>query len=186
MEELPLYQIKRSETTRIYPQKGKMLRYFVFGLLFFGACFIGFQHEAGTGRFSQLEEGFLWCASAFIALLIAGSAFKLFDSRPSLEFGDEGLLATEISADVIPWKAIEGASIRSYKKNTFLELQIDPDVMRGLRQNVWRSMLRVANKSIGFPHYYVSLLMLDHDGEFILKLVDSYLREHSDKGATAT
>lgn len=169
--------MRSSENTKIYRDKTKMLGILLLGIVMFGGAFVFFWQNVGTGKIPAFKEDLLWLGFAFFAVAIPFYAIKIFDGRPAMEFSDAGLLARDIAADVIPWSAIRGASIRTYNRNTFLELQIDPEVVNGLRPNFVQSKLRFANKALGFPHYIIAASALDHDADFLLQLVNFYLQK---------
>jgi hypothetical protein len=183
MAEFSLNLMRQRETTKVHRDRGKMLGVLAVGIVFFGGGFVLFWRNAGTGKIPPLKEDFLWFAFAFFAVAIPHFALKMFDRRPALEFSDAGLCATDIAADVIPWPAIRGATIRTYKRNKILELQIDPDVVRGLRPNFVQAKLRFVNKMLGFPHYIVNASVLDHDADFLLQLINFYLQKNQNAEA---
>jgi hypothetical protein len=175
MAEFSLNLMSPPEITKVYRDRGKMFRMLLLSVGFFGVLSIFFWKEAIAGRIPPLKEDIMGFASAVLLILLAGFFIKMLDSRPALEFSNSGLLARDIAADMIPWSAIRTASIRSYRRSKFVELNIDPQIVRRLRPSL-QSRLRFINEALGFHHYYITASILDHDADFLLELINNYCK----------
>jgi hypothetical protein len=121
---------------RIYRDTGKMLLMLLGGTVFFGLCFLAFLDEIHKGKLGPFKEMLSWGGFAFVGLGVFYGFIKMFDRRPALEFLEEGLIARDISADLIPWAGIAGVGFRQMKSSGFLELQLTPDMLKTIRPSV--------------------------------------------------
>jgi hypothetical protein len=177
MAEFSLDLMRSPESTKIYRDRGKMFRILLLAVPFAGLCSFFFWKEAMAGRIPPLKEYLGWFAFVVIWIMIPAFAVKMLDSRPALEFSDAGLRARDIAADVIPWSVIRAASKRSLRRQPFVELHVDQEVVLGLHPNFLQSKTRFINRALGFNHYNITASMLDHDADFILQLINHYLQK---------
>jgi hypothetical protein len=124
-EAFSLQLMARNRETKVYRNRGKSLAILLMAGAFFGACFIVFWNDVQAGKLGLPREILFWTCFATLGLGMLLGVARLFDSRPVLEFSEDGLIARDISNDVIPWTVIRAITARKIKTSTFIEVQID-------------------------------------------------------------
>ena len=159
------------EPTIFYRNHAKMAGITIIGALFFGACFLVFWNQVGTGKIGPAKELISWIAFSLMTVMLVANLIKIFDFRPAIEVSAEGLLARDISPDLIPWSGIVEVGIKEFKRQQMIEVQILQDTLRSMRLTKRHSMGNIANRMLGFPHYYIVASMLDHNAHHVLSVI---------------
>lgn len=159
------------QPTIFHLDRARMAGKTIIAALLLGVCFLGFWGQVGTGKISPAKELLLWIAFGTGAAMLMAVAFKIFDFRPAVEVSARGLLARDISPDLIPWNGIVEVGIREFKRTQMIEVRILPGTLRSIRLTKRHSMGNIFNRMLGFPHYYIVASILDHNADHVLSVI---------------
>jgi hypothetical protein len=128
-------------------------------------------------RHPMTLDTLLWlvCFICFSGNLLLNSVVFL-DPRPALEFRDDGLIATAISPDLIPWSAISQFAIRQAGMARMIEIRFVPNVARSIALSKRSYILSPINRFFGFGHFYIPTNNLELGAEDIM----NHMQAHRD------
>ena len=154
----------RREDVTFYRSLEKNL-YLLFLLIIFGSL-CAFSSKVGYDKYGFGDFRVFICI--FGVLLIGVLAIfvfvKLFDREPVLNFLDKGLLAPDVTPEVIGWQDILDVRVVTYKGESFVELILSPTAKASLPftkiNRFSRSdFIRSINRALKFEY--------DYDGVFL-------------------
>ena len=110
----------------------------------------------------SLIEALMWASSLFLAWATLVWARMLFDQRPVIEIGPEGLLDRRLSASMIPWPDIAGMRLIEVNNQRLVGLDLVPGARERLSQSAFQRLFTRANERFGYGGATISATGLDH------------------------
>lgn len=112
-----------------------------------------------------------WSTILFFGLGIPIFIYQLLDTRPRLEFNDEGVHDRTLGVGMIPWREIRDARLHSVQGTSFICLELyDPEPWLARLSPVKRAMTQ-ANNALGFSAFNLNLAAVNADPNQLLELV---------------
>jgi hypothetical protein len=115
---------------------------------------------------------------------MAASIRTYFDKRPVLEMSRDGLLAPQVSQDVIPWEGIAAAGIKKLRKARVVELQLTAEARQSIRLSPVQRILAPLRPLVRIPRYCIFVDHLDHSIEQVEAMLQMRVQA-AKEGSTA-
>lgn len=171
-----------TEDTVVIPLDRKKLLPFVLGSAAFVAVGVLLIAAAPGESFVDARELRLagGASIAFFGLILVTALAKLFDPRPGLTIGADGIFdnSSALSAGLIPWAEINGIKVTSVRSQDFLTILLaDPDrfVQRG---GPIRRLAKLANRWLYDSPVHVSAKTLAIGFDELVALVGQRYEAH--------
>jgi hypothetical protein len=145
---------------------------------------------AWMGQKSYVELG----ASSFeffisiVAILFFGACGvllvpRLFETKPVLEFTENGLIARDVSPEPIHWRDILAVRLVDYRKQPIIELLLSPEAEKTQQFTRTVRMTRSANRGLGFEGVCMSGAGLSRPPTEVVGLIGSWAEAFHARGA---
>jgi hypothetical protein len=82
-----------------------------------------------------------------------------------------------MAEEMIPWVAITRASTRSYRRATFLEIELDERAAHDMHLTRWHRVLGAANKMVGLRHHVINTQSWTHSPEYLAELMNFHMEK---------
>jgi hypothetical protein len=139
--------------------RGKLILYalgsFAFAAL---AAWIIYRGLAPQGSF---KEAAMWLGAPLFGLGGLVCLLRVFDRSAIVFISPAGIRDSRISEDIIPWHAILGMTARSYRRQNFITLAIDPEAEKGIKLSRLARWSGPMNAKLGFSGLVLNPAGLD-------------------------
>ncbi|KQS98190.1 MULTISPECIES: STM3941 family protein [unclassified Rhizobium] len=107
---------------------------------------------------------------------------RLFETKPVIEFTENGLIARDVSPNPIHWRDILAVRLVDYRKQPIIELLLSPEAEKTQQFTRTVRMTRSANRGLGFEGVCMSGAGLSRPPAEVVGLIGSWAEAFHARG----